>query len=170
MKRLFLQLGFLWASVMVTASVKAEMPTKIPPDKERGEALYRELCVGCHGPRALGNGPSAAAFGIDAEKMRLAGRFEKNDMEKAILTIQMGKGLMPAYEQQIDRHESKRILIWLNALDPVEGAPLPSPEETEKDSDSPDGELEKNGDPEPDSKSKEPASSSAEPANEQEQQ
>ena len=125
MKRLLFYCGGLWMTSMVSLSVRAEMPTKIPPDKERGEELYRELCVGCHGPKALGNGVTATRLGYDAEQMRLAGRIQKNEMDAAIVLIQMGKGLMPAYEQQIDRHESKRILIWLADLDPLKGAELP---------------------------------------------
>ena len=109
--------------------------------------------------------------------MRLAGRYEKGDMEQAILTIQMGKGLMPAYEQQIDRHESKRILIWLNALDPIEGAPLPEPEAPEEDSEEAEGDTVKKESSEAASsveadepKVDSPESKALEPAAEQEQQ
>ena len=118
-------LGLLACSALFVDTADAEMPTKIPPDKERGEALYRELCVGCHGPQALGKGLTAESFGWQAQDMALAGRYDNDDFDEAIRIIQMGQKLMPAYEQQIDRHETKRILVWLKDLDPEKGAPLP---------------------------------------------
>ncbi|MGC6509053.1 MAG: c-type cytochrome [Myxococcota bacterium] len=128
-------LTLLVFSVLWASEVKAEVPTKIPPDKERGEALYREFCVGCHGPQALGNGPTAASFGWQPQAMSLAGRYDNKNIDNAVKIIQMGQLLMPAYEQQFDRHESKRIMIWLNGLDPVKGAPLTESKESSEDSD-----------------------------------
>ena len=110
-------LFFLYASL-----VSAEVPTKIPPDKERGESLYYELCSSCHGEKALGDSDTAAQLGYPEPALSLAGKLKTDAFQSGVKTIQYGRGLMPAYEQQIDKHESKRILIWLESIDPIVGA------------------------------------------------
>lgn len=94
----------------------ADVPTKIPPDHIRGEKLYRDLCWQCHGKKGLGNGPQSKAVKAPA----LAGVARKR-FSQLVQVIQNGKGLMPAYEQVIDRHDSKRILQWLTRLDSKTG-------------------------------------------------
>ena len=91
-----------------------EVPKKLPPAKERGENLYRALCWQCHGEKGKGDGPLASHMSKDLRDIA------HNDIEQEksyINIIQAGRGQMPSFEQVIDRHDSRRILLWLR--DPV---------------------------------------------------
>ena len=92
----------------------ADVPTKLAPDEERGEALYRENCWQCHGANALGAGPLSAVL----PSPPLAGRIAAEDFPDSVDLIQGGQGNMPAYSQVLNRHDSRRILVWLATLDP----------------------------------------------------
>lgn len=109
----------------------ADVPTKLAPDEERGETLYRESCWQCHGVNALGDGPLAAALSSPP----LAGRIASEDFPDSVDLIQSGKGSMPAYSQVLNRHDTRRILVWLATLDPETGInpDAPPPEEPEED-------------------------------------
>ena len=95
---------------LCSIALLAEVPKKLPPSKERGENLYKELCWQCHGAKGQGDGPLAAS--LKGGVPMIAG---ENTLEQKsrIDIIQQGKGRMPAYEQLIDRHDSRRILLWL---------------------------------------------------------
>ena len=112
--------GILWAGV----------PKKLPPSKERGENLYRDLCWQCHGSRALGDGPLAKQ--LLTKPPALAGVIGKKEYKKHVNIIQRGVGAMPAYEQLIDRHDSKRILMFLSSLDPKTGLGPPKKKKDKK--------------------------------------
>jgi mono/diheme cytochrome c family protein len=88
--------------------VQADVPKKMPPSKERGETLYAELCWQCHGAQGKGDGPLARIV----QASGIAGVGKEKEKEY-IDIIQNGKGRMPAYAEVIDRHDSRRILLWL---------------------------------------------------------
>ena len=98
----------------------ADVPKKLPPPKERGENLYYDLCWQCHGPKGQGDGPLSSV--LKTAMPVIAGESKKKE-KNLIDIIQKGKGVMPAYEQLIDRHDSRRILQWLKN---------PVPQKTEK--------------------------------------
>ena len=95
----------------------AEVPKTIPLPHIRGKELYDELCFHCHG--VLGIGDSALAKSVNAPA--LAGRIDESKYKENIELIQQGIGLMPSYEMVIDKHDTKRILIYLSGLDPETG-------------------------------------------------
>jgi high-affinity iron transporter len=53
-------LDALRAAVTASTGVSEPVFPPAPPSASRGRALYQELCVGCHGERANGQGPNAA--------------------------------------------------------------------------------------------------------------
>ncbi len=106
----------LLALVLLGGVAVAAVPTKRPPDPERGRTLYRENCWSCHGWTGEGNGPMAAL--LPTVSPPLAGRYEKERYDALVELILEGKGDMPAYAQVMDRHDARRILIWLATLDP----------------------------------------------------
>ena len=97
------------------SSAWAGVPSKLPPDKERGEALYQANCGMCHGVTAQGDGPLSAVLQRPAP--RLAGAIHTNKQEGNIDLIQQGRGDMPAYSAIMDRHDTRRVLVWLGSLD-----------------------------------------------------
>ena len=100
----------------------ADVPKKLPPPKERGENLYKDLCWQCHGTKGQGDGPLSSM--LKTAVPVIAGEAKKQE-KNLIDIIQRGKGSMPAYEQLIDRHDSRRILQWLEN-------PVPQKKETKK--------------------------------------
>ena len=92
----------------------AGVPTKIPPDRDRGQELYRTNCWQCHGAQGLGDGPAMAS-------PPLAGRIGASGYDDAVELIFTGKGDMPGFSGVMDKTETRRILVWLADLDPKTG-------------------------------------------------
>jgi mono/diheme cytochrome c family protein len=88
----------------------ADVPKRLPPPRERGENLYKDLCWQCHGQTGKGDGPLVQSLFMTLSD--ISGTSTDSQKER-INIIQRGKGKMPAYEQVIDRHDSRRILLWL---------------------------------------------------------
>ena len=107
--------AFVWN--LVEAVSLADAPTTIPLPHIRGKELYDDLCFQCHGQSGLADTALAKTMGAPA----LAGVFQEKDYAKQIALIQEGRGVMPSYEMVIDKHDSKRILIYLSGLDPQTG-------------------------------------------------
>jgi hypothetical protein len=58
------------------------------------------------------------------------------DFPESVDLIQGGLGNMPAYSQVLNRHDSRRILVWLATLDPETGqGPGGDPEEEDAEGD-----------------------------------
>lgn len=108
---------------------KGSMPTKRPTDHDAGKRLWEQSCWQCHGKTGRGDGPAASALpgGVPS----LEGKVDRADFEPMVAVIQAGRGRMPAYSEDIDRHDSKRILIYLADL--YDGAtPPPPPDEPDE--------------------------------------
>jgi mono/diheme cytochrome c family protein len=103
--------------IFITTLAFAASPTRRLPDNERGGELYMKNCWMCHGKMAEGDGPSAVA--LNSESPALAKQYEKAEWDKMIRIIMDGKGDMPAFSPVMDRHEARRILVWLEEPKPV---------------------------------------------------
>lgn len=108
--------GVIVLLVALAGSGLAAVPTKRPPDPERGRTLYRENCWSCHGWTGEGGGPAAALLATRSPP--LAGRLPEADYDALVKLILEGKGDMPAYAQVMDKYDARRILVWLATLDP----------------------------------------------------
>ena len=95
----------------------AEVPKTIPLPHIRGKELYDDLCFQCHGANGLADTPLAKS----THAPKLAGQFSDGEYAEGIKLVQQGVGVMPAYEMIIDKHDTKRILIYLSGLDPDTG-------------------------------------------------
>ncbi len=122
----------------------AKPPSKATPnlsakrlsDPEAGQVLYERSCVQCHGPRGRGDGQVAADLvgGVPD----LDGKIVQGKFEDPIRLIQDGKGRMPAFAETIDRHDTRRILVYLTEVmsgrtEPGKAGPKKAPVEVEED-------------------------------------
>lgn len=109
----------------------SKMPTKRPPDYEVGQRLWKQSCWQCHGESGKGDGPAAAALtgGVPS----LEGKVRGEEFDRLVQLIQEGRGAMPAYSENIDTHDSRRILQYIR--DVLEGKPPPPPEGKQGDED-----------------------------------
>lgn len=111
------------------------MPAKRPPDYEVGKRLWTQSCWQCHGTTGKGDGPAAAALpdGVPS----LEGKIKGNQMNALIRVVQAGRGRMPAYSEDIDEHDTRRVLQYIR--DTLEGKAAPAPEKAVKDDDAGEG-------------------------------
>ena len=116
--------------IFLTLVAHAGMPTKRPKDEDRGRQLYQVNCWQCHGKRGKGDGPLAQSLPTAAPP--LAKRFKTSEYSKLTRVILDGKGDMPGFSRIMDRHEARRILIWLEK--PRLKAPKKDPKKSTKDS------------------------------------
>lgn len=113
------------------AATKSSVPSKRPPDRERGRELWLQSCWQCHGEEGKGDGPSAAALpeGVPT----LEHKVSKDQFDALVKVISDGKGRMPAYKEDIDKHDSRRILIYLQ--DALQGRTEAQKEKDDKEDD-----------------------------------
>ncbi|MSQ03569.1 MAG: cytochrome c [Myxococcales bacterium] len=111
------------------APAASSVPTKRPPDRERGRELYLLSCWQCHGTEGKGDGPAATALvgGVPS----LLGAVSKDKFDALIKVIEDGKGSMPAYNEDIDKHDARRILLYVE--DALQGRTEARGEKGEKD-------------------------------------
>jgi mono/diheme cytochrome c family protein len=85
--------------------------TKRDSDEEAGRRLWQRSCWQCHGEVGAGDGPAAAALvgGVPS----LAGKVKADGFDPLVTVIQEGRGRMPAFAEDIDKHDSRRILVYL---------------------------------------------------------
>jgi mono/diheme cytochrome c family protein len=85
--------------------------TKRDSDEETGRRLWNRSCWQCHGEVGAGDGPAAAALvgGVPS----LAGKVSPSGYDALVKVILEGRGRMPAYVEDLDKHDSRRILVYL---------------------------------------------------------
>jgi cytochrome c6 len=103
-------------STFVTLTLLLAVPILAQPSKghdSRGEALFQEQCMGCHGPdgRAqteLGKKLGAADLTSDAVR-------QQHDAELAKI-VKDGKGKMPAFDKKLSDDEIHGVIIHIRQL------------------------------------------------------
>ena len=85
--------------------------TKRDSDEETGRRLWKRSCWQCHGEVGAGDGPAAAALvgGVPS----LAGKVSVDGFDALVTVIQEGRGRMPAFAEDLDKHDSRRVLVYL---------------------------------------------------------
>jgi mono/diheme cytochrome c family protein len=95
---------FLGMAILVAESLAAG-------EFEKGEKLYRDKCVICHGKDGKGNGPGATAFSPRPADFNSAGFWQRMNDEKIANTIRNGHGMMPPFDLTSD--QIKAIIDYL---------------------------------------------------------
>jgi len=79
-----------------------------------GEKLYLQLCAGCHGENADGNGPAASSLSEKPTNLRvMSGGHPDGDFA---WKISNGRGDMPAWKEDLDRTEIWHLVNYIQSL------------------------------------------------------
>lgn len=111
-------------TLTLAGAVLAGMPTKRPEDHVRGRTVFMQSCWQCHGASNNGQGPAAEALVGGVPDLR--GKMSEDRFDALIPIILEGKGKMPAYAEELDKHDARRVLVYLHRLDTGEETP-PAP-------------------------------------------
>ncbi len=83
----------------------------------------------CHGPTAAGDGPAASA--LPSGVPSLVSFLGEDRWEAYVNVIMTGRGSMPAFAEELDRRDARRILQFL--LDQERNPPEPEEESHSED-------------------------------------
>jgi mono/diheme cytochrome c family protein len=70
---------------------------------KKGEKLYDDKCVICHGRDGKGNGPGAAAFNPKPADFNSPAFWQRMNDEKIANTVSKGHGMMPSFDLTPDQ-------------------------------------------------------------------
>lgn len=118
-----LRLLLLLLGLGLGSPVAAAVPARQPIDAVRGRDLYQDLCWQCHGPAGQGDGPLADMLPTPPPSLR---ELAPVAWPALVDLIRAGRGDMPAYAATLDLHDTRRILVWLAALDKGDSSLLPT--------------------------------------------
>ena len=123
----------LVVALSIGAAAWAAVPKKRPEDHVRGKQLWERSCWQCHGKAFDGQGPAAEAF-PNGEVPDLRGQIHRDRFDDLVKVILNGQGDMPAFATEFDKHEARRILVYIERELARDADP---PEATDDDDDAP---------------------------------
>ncbi len=83
-----------------------------------GKAVFRSQCVVCHGERAKGDGPAAAALNPPPANLTDAARLAKFSDDSLIQVITNGRRGMPAFAAILTPERVREVLDYVRTLKP----------------------------------------------------
>jgi cbb3-type cytochrome c oxidase subunit III len=94
-------------AVLVVIPIVAQSPKD---QSAKGEQVYQQLCVGCHGPD--GRAQTEMGKKVQASDLTAAVVQDQNDSQ-LIKVIRSGKGKMPAWEDKLSDDEIRAVLAYV---------------------------------------------------------
>lgn len=82
---------------------------------KEGEAIYKKMCMHCHGEKGDGQGQIAKNGKFDGIP-NYAGALKTLPEGKMFHTITYGKGLMGSHAGQLNQEERWKVIFWVKAL------------------------------------------------------
>jgi mono/diheme cytochrome c family protein len=95
---------------------------------QRGQIIYREHCMDCHGTTGKGDGPKAPFLSPRPGNLISAATSTKTDKE-LLRTIAQGKPrtAMPGWKDALPDEDQQAVLRYLRSLIQFSGSPAVSP-------------------------------------------
>lgn len=81
---------------------------------DRGEALYKQNCLECHGPRGEGDGATAKRMGIFPQNLKE--QVENTPNFEFYINLSEWKGEMPGWKNQFTREELKDLAAYIKTF------------------------------------------------------
>ncbi len=108
---------------MLLTIALAGVPSKRPEEHVKGREVYDRSCWQCHGDDLSGDGPAAVALVGGVPDLR--GRLDYvADRDRLIFLVLDGQGDMPAFRAEFDKHDARRVLLYMERLE--DGTDKPS--------------------------------------------
>ena len=86
-------------------------------DTRRGRALFRGMCIACHGRFGSGNGILANVIGVPMVDFTSSGSLAALSDEQLVATIRNGRGeFMPPWEEPFDESEILDVAAYVRTL------------------------------------------------------
>jgi len=86
-------------------------------DTRRGRALFRGMCIACHGRFGTGNGILANVIGVPMVDFTSSGSLSALSDERLVATIREGRGeFMPAWRDMLDESEILDLAAYVRTL------------------------------------------------------
>jgi mono/diheme cytochrome c family protein len=120
-------LGIVWLARFIAASLSAPPPANpIPASSasiQRGQALYQERCLPCHGPAGLGDGPAALALVPRPANLQVHMLPGVHTDQQIFAWISDGypNSAMPAFGELLSEEERWHVLNYIRTLVPGAG-------------------------------------------------
>ena len=113
------RIGLFTAFLVLGLSVTVMTHTALSAsgDAGKGEKIYQQFCLACHGPEGKGDGPVAAT--IKPPPANLASKAVKDKPDADLLTvIRKGKAgtAMPPWEKQLSEEQMNDVLSYVRSL------------------------------------------------------
>jgi mono/diheme cytochrome c family protein len=121
----------LFLLLLAPLVASAGVPRKRSADHVRGQELWERSCWQCHGEEARGDGPAAEA--LTAKVPDLRGRVGAERQQELVTLILAGKGMMPAFSEELNRTDVRKILVYLRRLENEEPPEIPEAPEAPAD-------------------------------------
>jgi len=83
-------------------------------------AVYRAQCRVCHGEKAKGDGPAAAALTPRPPDLTRSERVQTMSDEELLQFLSVGKGSMPGFGKILTQQELRGLVEWLQARNKVD--------------------------------------------------
>jgi cytochrome c oxidase cbb3-type subunit 3 len=116
----------MWGSVLpedelihiaAYVGVLADGDLRYRGDTRRGRALFRGMCIACHGRFGAGNGVLAQVIGVPMVDFTSAGSVSALSDEQIIATIRDGRGeFMPPWKDLLDDNEIVDVAWYVRTL------------------------------------------------------
>ena len=86
-----------------------------------GSKSYRQLCLICHGEKGDGNGPWRDRMATDPSDFTDVKRMSTLTDGELFWRLSKGRGLMPAFEKQLNERQRWNLVNYLRTLAPPAG-------------------------------------------------
>jgi len=101
----------------------AAQPKKRPEDHVQGKQIWEKSCWQCHGEANDGEGPAAEMLVDTVPDLR--GQITPKRYDQFVTLVMGGSPTHPAFSTEMDDHQAKRIMIYLERMERERKNPPP---------------------------------------------